>query len=84
MGTTSSARIIEYVDLVLKALEIVFCTNGAAVEKISDRNGHRRKLVGEVKSVSWVFAQTKGEGSECKLTKKMFLCRILISRTLLG
>ena len=31
MGTTSSARIIKDFDLVLKALEIVFCENGAAV-----------------------------------------------------
>ena len=37
-----------------------------------DRNGHRRKEVGEEKSVSWVDAQTKGEGCECELAKKMF------------
>ena len=70
MGTTSSARIIEDVNLALKALEIVFHANGDAVEVIADRNGHRRKVLGEGKSVSWVVAQTKGEGSKCKLTKK--------------
>ena len=46
MGTPSSARIIQYVDLALKALEIVYRTNGAAVEGLDDSNGHRRKVVG--------------------------------------
>ena len=73
MGTPSSARIIEDVDLVLKALEIFYLSNGAAVEGLADRNGHRRKVVGEGKSVSWGDARTKGQGRECKLTKKMFL-----------
>ena len=50
---------------------IVFRVNGAAVEGLADRNGHRRKEVGEGKSVSWVGAPTKGEGRECKLTKNM-------------
>ena len=53
MGTPSSARIIEDVDLALKALEIVYHANGAAFEGLSDRNGHRRKVVGEKKIVSW-------------------------------
>ena len=43
MGTPSQARIIDDVDLVLKALEIVCGPNGAAVEVIADRNGHRCK-----------------------------------------
>ena len=30
-------------------------------------------VVGEVKSVSWGGARTKGKGHECKRTKKMFL-----------
>ena len=60
-------------DLALKALESVYLSNGAAVEGLADRNGHRRKVVGEGKSVSWVGARTKGKGRECKLTKKMFL-----------
>ena len=42
-GTDSSSRIIEDGDRALEALLIVFCTNGAAVEGIMDRNGHRRK-----------------------------------------
>ena len=72
MGTPSSTRIIEDVDLALKALEIVYLENGAAVEGLADRNGHRRKVVGEEKSVSLGAARTKGKGRECKLTKKMF------------
>ena len=72
MGTPSSARIIEDVDLALKALEIFYLVNGASVEGLTDRNGHRRKVVDEGKSVSWGGAQTKGKGHECKLTKKMF------------
>ena len=73
MGTPSSARIIQDVDLALKALEIIYRANGAAVEGLADRNGHRRKVVGEGKSVSWGGARTKGKGPECKLTKRMFL-----------
>ena len=73
MGTPSLACIIQDFDLVLKALEIVYRANGAAVEGLADRNGHRRKVIGEEKSVSWGGARTKGKGCECKLTKKMFL-----------
>ena len=43
MGTSSSVRIIEDVDLALKALEIVYRKNGAAVEGLADRNEHRKK-----------------------------------------
>ena len=73
MGTPSFARIIQDVDLALKALEIFYCTNEAAIEGLADRNGYRRKLVGEVKSVSWGGARTKGKGRECEITKKMLL-----------
>ena len=73
MGTPSLARIIQDVDLELKALEIVYCANGAAVEGLADSNGNRRKVVGEGESVSWGGARTKGMGRECELTKKMFL-----------
>ena len=72
MGTTSSARIIQDVDLALKALVIVYHKNWSAVEGIADRNGHRRKVVGEGKSVKWEGARTKGKGHECKLNKKTF------------
>ena len=72
MGTPFSVRIIEDVDLAFKVLDIVYRANGAAVEGLADRNGHRRKEEGERKSVSWGGAQTKGEGRECGLTKKMF------------
>ena len=44
--TASSSRIIEYVDLALKALEIVYRANYAAVEGLADRNGHRKKELG--------------------------------------
>ena len=60
-------------DLALNALEIVYLENGAAVEGLADRNGHRRKVVGGGKSVSWGGARTKGKGRECELTEKMFL-----------
>ena len=62
MVTPSSARIIQDVDLVLKALEIVYRSNGAAVEGLDDRNGHIRKVVDEENSVSWGGARTKGKG----------------------
>ena len=71
-GTTSLARIIQDIDLALKALEIVYCENGAAVEGLDDRNGHRRKVVGEGKIVSWGGTQTKGKRHECKITKNIF------------
>ena len=73
MGTPSSARIIEDVDLALKVLEIVYLENGAAVEELADRNGHRRKVAGEGKSVSWGGEHPKVKGRECELTKNMFL-----------
>ena len=58
MGPPSSARIIEDIDMALKELEIVYSTNGDAVEGIADRNRHRHKVVGEGKSVTWVCAPT--------------------------
>ena len=73
MGTPSSARIIQDVNLTLKALKIVYCSNGAAVEGISYRNGRRRKVVGEGGIFSWGGAWIKGKGRECELTKNMFL-----------
>ena len=71
MGTPSSARIIQDVDLALKALEIVYRENGFSVQGLADRNGHRRKLVGEGKSVIWEGTRTKGKERECELTKNM-------------
>ena len=59
MGTNYLARIIEDVDLALKALEIVYRANGDAVEGLADRNGHTQKVVGEGKSVSWGGAWAK-------------------------
>ena len=73
MGTPSSARIIEDVDLALKASEIVYHANGATVEGLDDINGHIWKVIGEGESVSWGGVRTKVKGRECELTKKMFL-----------
>ena len=53
MGTPSSVRMTKDVDMALKALEIVYRENGAVVEGVADRNGHRCKEIGEGKSVSW-------------------------------
>ena len=57
----------------MKALEIFYLENRASVEGLADRNGHRRKVLGEGKSVSWGGARFKGKGRECELTKNMFL-----------
>ena len=73
MGTPSSAIIIQDVDLTLKALEMLYHSNVAAVEGIADGNGHRWKVVGEGESVSWGGARIKVMGRKCKLTKNMFL-----------
>ena len=43
LGTPSSARIIEDVDLALKVLEFFYRKNGAAVEGLADINGNRGK-----------------------------------------
>ena len=72
MGTPSSESIIQDVNLALKALEIFYHSNGAAVEGLADRSGHRRNLVGKGKRVSCGGSQTKGEGREYELTKQMF------------
>ena len=60
-------------DLAFKAMEIVYLATGATVEGLADKNVHRRKVLGEGKSVSWGGARTKKKGRECKLTKNMFL-----------
>ena len=73
MGIPSSARIIQDVDMALKALEIIYRANGSAVEGLADSNGYRQKMLREGKSVSWGVARNKGKGRECKLTKNMFL-----------
>ena len=57
----------------MKELKIVYRANGAAVEGLADRNGHRQKVVGEGEIVSWIGARTKVKERECKLTKNMFL-----------
>ena len=62
MGTPYLARIIQDVDLDLKALELVYRANGAEVEGLTDSNGHRRKVVGEGGIVGWGGARTKVRG----------------------
>ena len=83
MGTPCSARIIQDVNLALKALGIVYRENGAAVEGLAGRNGHRRKVVGKGKTVRCGGARTKGEGSECKLAKKVFFHSYLLKLCLM-
>ena len=73
MATPSLVRIIQDVDLALRLLEIIYHSNEAAVEGVADRNGRRRKLVGEGKSVSWGGARNTFKGRDCELTKKRFL-----------
>ena len=70
MVSPSSAGIIEYVDLVLKALEIVYHTNGATIEGLANRNGHRQKVVGVGKCVIWGGACTKVKVSQVRTHKK--------------
>ena len=83
MGTPSSARIIQDVDLALKVLESVYRENGAAVEGLDDRNGHRRKVLCKGKSVRCGGARTKGEGCECELSKKMLFHSYLLKLCLM-
>ena len=72
MGTPSSARIIQDVNLALKALEIVYRANGAAVEGLADRSGHIRKLVGKGKSVRCEFALATLTFGPCTSTSDIF------------
>ena len=66
MGTPYLARITQDIDLALKALKIVYRENGAAVEGLADRNGHRQKVGGKEKSIRCGGARTEGEGCECE------------------
>ena len=50
MGIPSLARIIQDVYLALKALEMVYQAKSAAVEGLENRNGQRKKEVGEGKT----------------------------------
>ena len=47
MGTPPSAKIIQEVDMVLKALEMVYHTNWTGARGVSDRTVHRQKVVVE-------------------------------------
>ena len=76
MGTPFLARIIQDVDLALKALEVVYRANGAAVEGLAEMNGHRQKVVGERKSVSWGGSRTKGKGASAN-SPKICSCTVI-------
>ena len=73
MGIENGNTLFSDADLSLKGLKNAYRKNGAAFEGLAERNGHRRKVVGEGKSVSWGGERTKGKGRECELTKNMFL-----------
>ena len=77
MGTPSLATIIQDVDLALKALEIVYRANRAAAVGLDDRNGHRRKVLGEGKSVSWGDARNKGKGRASANSPKRCYCTVI-------
>ena len=72
MGTPYLARIIQYVRMALKSLEIVYRANGSAVEGLADSNGHRRKVLGEWKSVSWGGAREKLRRVSAKSPKRCY------------
>ena len=57
----------------MDALKIFYCAHCAAVEGLSDRNGHRQRVMGDGKSGRWGGAQSNGERCECDLDLKMFL-----------
>ena len=75
MGTPSSVRIIQDVNLTLKALEMVYLANVASVEGLADRNENRRKMVGEGGSFSWGGAQTKVKGARVRTHQKYVLAQ---------
>ena len=72
------SRIIQYVDLALKVLEIVYYKNRAAVEGIADQNRRKMKESDEGKRVGWRGAHTKGKGCQCELIKNMFFQNYLL------
>ena len=76
MVTPPLARIIQYVDLALKAFEIVYRANGASFYGLADMNGHRRKVLGEGKvSVVEVHGQ-KVSGASAN-SPKIFFCTLI-------
>ena len=76
MGTPSSARIIQDVNLKLKALEIAYRANGASVEGLADRNVHRWKVLGKGKSFSWERHGTKVRGASAN-SPKLCYCKVI-------
>ena len=79
MGTPSSERIIEDVDLALEALNILYRASGAAVEGLSDRNVHRRKLVGEGNVSVGGVHKPKVRGTSANSTKQCPITLICLS-----
>ena len=76
MGTPSSARIIQDVDLVLKLLEIFYHENGDIVEALDDSNGHIWKVVGEGKKISWELHGPKLRGASAN-SPKICSCTVI-------
>ena len=57
--------------------------NRASVEGLVDRNGHRRKVVDNEKSVRCGGSRTKGEVRECELAKKILFHSALLKLCLM-
>ena len=76
MGTPSSERIIQDVNLALKASEFVYHVNGTrSWEGLADRNRHEPKAVGEGGNFqlgSLHGPKGKGRGAIANSTKNMF------------
>ena len=76
MRTSSSERIILDIYLALKALEILYHTNGAAFEERADRNGHIWKVVGEGKKSVGEVHGPKIRGASVK-SPKICSCTVI-------
>ena len=50
----------------IESFEVVYRTNGAAVEGLDDRNGHRRRVVGEGKVLVVEVHGPKVRGASAK------------------
>ena len=76
MGTLSLARIIQDFELDLKALESVYCANGAAIEGLADRNSHKQKVLDEEKMSSGKVHGTKVRGASAN-SPKICSCTVI-------
>ena len=76
MGTPSLARIIQDVDLSLKALEIIYLANRDSVEGLADRSGNIWKLLGEGKMLVGEVHGPKVRGASAN-SPKIFSCTVI-------